>query len=173
MPVELDTIETKMTDDNDSIMTMSDKEFTILVDLINGVKIEDTVNTVNLSRATVMRIRSRIKPRLAKEKIIAKSLKQTMSLAPLVVRNLVYFLVNKDKEVTLKMAQGMGILPKDYEAFKEILLLAASGNSNQSKVADTININYGELNTDEQNKLDRNITAALSGQSKKNRFSDY
>lgn len=147
-------------------LILNEKEAEIYADLIAGVPVAQTVKRTGVSRGTVLRRRQQIRAYRKQDKTFAEIQRDAMTLVPLVYESLAYFLMTKDKEVTLKVAQGLGLLAKDNEGLKEIVTaLAGAGNANPVTV-NNINIQ----SPDELDKLDNNLASILTRTSENNRF---
>jgi len=147
-----------MSDDKEKL-SLNQEEIIIYADYIAKIPISQTVKKTGLSESTINRRRIQLKQFLRKNVNLQKYQARIFGLYPLVINSLVHHLVNKDKDVTLKVAQSLGLLAKDFEEFKEILLAVAgnkSGDVNYNVVVNQFTAEQQELNN-------RNAASILDG----------
>lgn len=160
------------TKNKDEGVLLTAQEAEIYTDMIVGIKIADTAARLRVSVATVNRRRDRIKKFMRKKFDFTEFQRKVFALVPLTIQSIAYHLLNKDKEVTLKVAQGLGLLAKDNEELKEILLALTAANSStpQPVVNNITNQFYDGLGKDDQRKFDNNLAAVFQSGSTPDRF---
>lgn len=146
-----------MAEDKEILLT--EEQIIALADMITGQTLEATAERIGKSKASVSAYRNKIR-KFMKGRIDVQEYSQRMfGFLPQVVENLAYFLVHRDKEITLKMAAGFGLLPKDMDELKE-LLRSVNG---VGAVAGTPTVNITQYfdgkPADTRDAHDRNIAA--------------
>lgn len=139
----------------DKEILLNEDEIIVLADYLAQVPISQTVDKINKSKATINRYRKKIKPFLEDTIDLEKMAKRVVGFYPLVLESLAFHLKNKDKEVTFKIAQRLGLLGSDGGNLTE--LLGAIKNSGDKT---TINNFFGNMPKSDVNKLRDNIKAA-------------
>lgn len=147
-------------------ITLNQYEAQIFTDMVLGIPVSKSPVIKEMSEATIRRRRAQIKKFTKKDYDFQQIKKQALGLVPLTMESIAYHLMNYNVEVTLKVAQSLGILAKDNEGLKDLLAtVAGAGNSNPVTV-NNINIQ----SPDELDKFDSNLASALTRRSENSRF---
>jgi len=144
-------------------LDVTNQDLVIYEDLILGRSVADTIEATGLSRAYIFNRRKRLRKFLRKNYDASRLRERMAGLAPLVVKSLIYHLANYDKEITLRLADNLGLLRESNELPED--------NRGGTTIHGDVNVYTGAESGEQSAVQDDNLSAILGRAAQGSRFS--
>lgn len=144
-------------------MTAKWEEVEAYAHFIAGQSVKKSAELLNVSESTISNYRAKMRKFMRPKVDIKIYSRRIMGLFPFAIRNLTQYILDGDKDVTIRFLESYGFLPKTHEDLERLMAAAAAGAAAGSAGAER-KIDVGimlQLTEREQEHVDGQVAGIL------------